>query len=490
MRARCLALHRVPSVIALCVALGAAHPAAADPVKHTLAELIQIARQRSRGVAVAKSERAMRVTQKHEALWSWAPSLDLSVGVSPFVDVQCVEPLADDLPLVQAQAQSLGMTPQQLRMRDCAATIVPENGNSGGWLSTFSLGMLSSVSGALFSGSIRLTQPLFTFGKIEFSTQAAGHGIAAAEAQIDAQRDEVDLLTARAYWGLKAARATLATIEEIRGKLQPWVEKVERDLDAEKPKYTLTDLRRLQLGMIEIEILLSDQTRNAATALHGLQLLVGEDDADIDDSELDLVEIVEQPLDYYELEARTHRPELRALDEGVAASRALARASVANMLPNLALLLSGNIQESTTSVEDSSSAYQNHINYIMFGAALGLSGHFDFAQLARWQHARVDTATMSAQRALAGQGYSLEIAQAYNDLAESRRRVAITNRGQKLSRGWFTSLDDSVEPPSPFDLVEAARNYFYMRLRYFQAIYETNLNVARLRRASGVEVAR
>jgi outer membrane protein TolC len=281
----------------------------------------------------------------------------------------------------------------------------------------------------------------------------------------------------------------VATIRDIRDRLRPWVERIEQDLEAPKPKYTLADLRRGQIGLQQIELLLDDQERNEATASHGLELLVGKG-IDVDEAELEAVEIVEHPLEYYTDGALVHRPEARAYDEGVQAFHWLSRFSFAQMLPDLAIVLTLGGRTTTSSVDDSQSFYQSHTNYWYAGGALALRGHFDLAQVARYQHARADMAMIAAQRDLALAGFSLEIAQSFNDLRESRRRIEITDKAQRLARGWFNSLEGNLEGATPFELIDSARNYFDMRLRYIQAIYDTNVNVARLRRASGMEVAR
>jgi outer membrane protein TolC len=478
-------MKRAVFPIALATAL-AATAASAEPERRTLAELIQIAQKRSRHVAVAKADREVRYSQKAEALWSLAPSLDITGGIGPSIDIRCQPTLADEY--LQAndpkfKAQYAGTN---IGTRDCVSTTIPQ-GNLP--FSSANVDIIRYINGAAFQGDLRLTMPIFTFGKIKAANTAADYGIAYADAQIEGAQAETELWVARAYWALKGARAAVATITDIRDRLRPWVERIEQDLEAPKPKYTLADLRRGQIGLQQIELLLDDQERNERTARDGLAILVGPG-IDTDEAELEPVEIVEHPLEHYTGGGHLQRPEARAYEQGVTAFHWLSRFSLTQMLPDLAIVGTLGGRTTTSSVEDSQSFYQSHTNYWYAGLALALRGHFDLAQVARYQHARADAAVIAAQRDLAVAGFTLEIAQSFNDLRESRRRIEITDKAQRLARGWFNSLDGNLEGATPFELIDSARNYFDMRLRYIQAIYDTNVNVARLRRASGMEVAR
>ena len=182
--------------LALVIAITATGTAAAEPVKYTLPELIQVATARSKHVAVARAEREVRLTQKREAKWNWFPSLDVTGGIAPAIDVQCQAPLADQLLTIQQLNANGFANHDELRRRDCLNTVIPQNSQT---LSNLNIDAIRFISGVGFQGDLRLTFPLFTFGKIEFATQAAGHGIAYSDTQIDVAKSEVAMLAARAY---------------------------------------------------------------------------------------------------------------------------------------------------------------------------------------------------------------------------------------------------------------------------------------------------
>ncbi len=468
------------SLLVVALLLGAGR-AAAEPPKLTLPDLIRIAREHSVAAKIPLADREVRRAQRNEAWLAYAPSLETNWYLTGAPSIQCRAPLADYTPQAQALAIEQGISLQDLRQRDCIGTQDPNNGQTINFLNF-------NISGVGAQFDFHFTQPLYTFGKIESGVKAAEHGMAAADAQAEAARREVELQVTQAYWGLKAARAARDTLNEVRDKISEWEKKISDDLEEAKPKFTTYDLKRIQLGIVDVDSGIIEAENKIQTALYGLQLLCGEA-VDVDDAELDAVEIADRPLDYYVGEMAHNRPESRALDEGVQAYRWLARVQRAYLLPDLAIAGSVSWRGTTASVEDSQSAYQSHVSYFGFGAVLVLRHSFDFVRLARIRHADADTEQMMAQREGGRALFSIEIARAYNDVVEARKKLALYEKGQKQARGWLSAIDQDLDA-TPYLMIEAARSYFYQRLNYFNGIYTLNYNIARLRRASGVEVAK
>jgi hypothetical protein len=93
-------------------------------------------------------------------------------------------------------------------------------------------------------------------------------------------------------------------------------------------------------------------------------------------------------------------------------------------------------------------------------------------------------------------GISYEIVQAWSNLNEARQRMAQLDRSQHIAQGWLNSMEQKLDlgvsdtAGGTRDLVDAASQYFSLRLRFYQSIMDVNVGIAILRRATGVEVAR
>src|SRR5262249_21801980 len=146
----------------------------------------------------------------------------------------------------------------------------------------------------------------------------------------------------RAYWGVKAARAASATLTEGRDRVKEWVDKVDREIEKGKAGYTEQDLLRLKVGLDNVELGLLEVKRAERGALAALRTVSVDQNADVDDSELDIVEVLEHPLDYYEDAARLHRPEARLLEAAGVAVHAQRSLRLSELLPDIGLVASFN----------------------------------------------------------------------------------------------------------------------------------------------------
>lgn len=449
-------------------------PTAPARPKLTLPELIRLARQRSPFVANAASQIEIRRWQRREARWSWFPTGDVTFGITFSTGVQCKDEngnpsLVNCVRTVDAAGQNLSIP------------LVKNN-----------------VSGSAGELAVRLNQPIYTSGKIETSTRAAEAGILAEEARTEGARFDAELSAARAYWGLKAARTALVTARDTRQQVVDWIDRIERDMDADKPKYNFsqTDLARIKVALATIDTVVADLERNQTIGEHGVRLATASD-VDIDDEELDRQEVIEQPLDYYQREAALHRPEVRALAHGSTALRHLVRFQLTQMLPNFGLQIAiGNKWAQDVAVPPN--AFFNQPNSgPYYGAVLGAQQPLDlFVRYTRFARARAEADAFDAQRKLAEAGIALEITQAFANLEEARKRSRTLERAVHVAQGWLHQIEQRMDlgvgddAGLARDFVEAARNHFELRLRFFQSINDVNYGIAQLRRATGVDVAR
>jgi len=480
--------------------------------KRTLAELVAIARRRSATVAAAESNVAVREAQRSEAIRNWWPTGEFNTLLTIAPSVKCL-PSYDSTLAFQSLTRSSGMpsgidilgdnpVAVAYREQNCANTVDPRtvsnNPSTGlpfdanGLILGKNITTLSpNVAGVGIGVNLRLTQPIYTFGKIEHGVRAADRGIDAERARVEAARDEAELNVARAYWGVKAARAAQATAGDARQELADRLQKVQEDLESDSPKFTVNDMQRLKVALAQADLVVAEAERTLSIAESGLSAAIGEP-TDVDDAELDPVEIVEHPLEYYQDAALIHRPEVRAFEAGVAAMRELQKEKFSEMLPDFAFVFGLDYRYAPT-VEDSTNAFVNHANQVGYSAFLTLHQPLDFVERhAHYLKARADADQMAAQRKLAETGIGWEIAQAWANLTEARKRLKVADRGQHVAQGWLNAVRENIDlgTADSRDLVEAARSYYELRLRYYQAIFDANVDVAVLRKASGVEIAK
>jgi outer membrane protein TolC len=91
---------------------------------------------------------------------------------------------------------------------------------------------LLPLYGALVQLNLRITQPLYTFGKLTAAWDLGQTGLDIASAQSDGVRLDHQLNLLRAYFGLKSARAALDTVKEGHEQVTKWVKQMDIDLEA------------------------------------------------------------------------------------------------------------------------------------------------------------------------------------------------------------------------------------------------------------------
>jgi outer membrane protein TolC len=123
---------------------------------------------------------------------------------------------------------------------------------------------------------------------------------------------------------------------------------------------------------------------------------------------------------------------------------------------------------------------------------LALRQPLDFAQRwAKWRRARAEADALEAQRLAAAAGIGFELERAYHDAREARARLKASEKGMRTAQGWLAAVKQNIDigTADSRDLVEAARAYYELRLRFYQAIHDLNVAIAGLRKASGLPVA-
>ncbi len=99
----------------------------------------------------------------------------------------------------------------------------------------------------------------------------------------------------------------------------------------------------------------------------------------------------------------------------------------------------------------------------------------------------VRAADLDERRAQALGGIALEIENAWLETTTARKKSELLGHSEKVARGWLNSVDQAmnVGTGNARDLVEAARNYFELRLRHLQSMMDANMAQAQLKLATG-----
>jgi outer membrane protein TolC len=473
-----------PAAVVLLTTLAApATPAQARA--YALEELVTLARRSNPGLAANAQATAKVEAQLAEANRSWMPTGELTSMLAPVPELHC-EPFPvlpgtapiNERTLVNPQT-GLPVTAEQY----CIHTNISETS--------------TRFSGLFTRTELRLTQPLFTFGKISAGRAAARQGLEASRSRDVGLAADVELNVKKAYFGLKAAREALEALEEGSDRLAEAEKHIKDELAKGTGDVTQTDRLRISTVRAEVDIRMAEAQKAAEDARSGLRAVLGPDapaDLDIDAEPLEPTNVPQRPLAHYEELARLHRPEVRALDNLVASKRALSDLERRKQYPDLVLIGSASYSRAST-IDNPKNAFLSdpfNTRTPSFGGALALRLPIDLGvrnAKAAQVHAEAEESAQRRREALGGITY--EVQKAYTALTEAQKRLEAVRRGERYAKQWITAVSANFATglAETRDFTDALVQSFQFRIRSYQAIFDLNVAAATLSRATGSEVS-
>lgn len=337
-------------------------------------------------------------------------------------------------------------------------------------------------SGVFGSAQLDVTQPLYTFGKITHARRAARAGLDAQQALADETAGDLAVDAARAYWGVKVARELGYMLDDGIDEVAKALKGID-DKAADAPEVSIQDRQRIAVLLAEAKVQRADAQMGELQALAGLRALVGIPDADVDKDELAAIDHAVPAV-----ASGDRRPQAVAARSGATAADELAKMATSQYYPDVALVGSAVIARAQ-GVDDPPSTFAND-PYNRSGAGLVLALQWTMEPWtikARADRARAEAHKARAQSALAAMGASYDAQTALAEVAASHAKVAAAADGEKAARTWLASVlqAQAIGTGEAKDLADAYIAWFGMRARWAQAVFQWNVAVVRLGRASG-----
>jgi len=267
--------------------------------------------------------------------------------------------------------------------------------------------------------------------------------------------------------------------------------KLDKDLENGTGTASVTDKLRMKTVRAEVDARILEAKRGQSLARDGLHILLGPQapaDIDVDDDDFAPIDVKDHPVSYYEDLARYGRPEARLLDHAVKVKSALADLERRKEYPDLVLIATGAFARAQDA-DDPNNAFMSHyFHSTTLGVAAALRMQLDLGpRIARASRMSAEAAEMGFRRSEALGGIQLEVRKAYGEMAEAGERVKAVQKGEKAAKSWISAVAQNfaVGLAEARDLTDALLAYFNMRYRYLQAVYDYNVAVAALTRATG-----
>ena len=453
-------------------ALGIPSAASARPYK--LDELLDLARKGNPGLAAGEKATAGIEAQLLEAKRSYYPTGELNSLLAQAPEIHCYDASG---------------------ARDTTGQNCVNTGDKA--IGASSEGFLKAITPAGFftRTELKLVQPLYTFGKLTAGVAAAESGVKASQERQSGLMADLELNIRKAYWGAKVAREILATLNEGSKYLAQAEKKIEDELVDGSGDVTVTDRLRLRTTRAEIDARILEAKRGADLARSGLRALIGPGaptDLDIDDEPLNPLSIPGRSIDQYEEVALRTRPEVKALENLVAAKRSLAELESRKQYPDFVLIGSAAYAYASSVDTPKNAYYSDPFHSFSAGLAAGFRMPLDlFVKNARAAKLRAEADEVEQKRREALSGIAFEIEKANTELKEAEERIKVVRKGEKAGRQWIAAVAQNlaVGLAETKDFSDALMAFFQARVRYAQSVYDYNIAAATLTRATGTDIA-
>lgn len=336
-----------------------------------------------------------------------------------------------------------------------------------------------------------LTQPLYTFGKIAYREDAAKSNVKVKEAGVDAKRGDVIFQVSQAYYGLILAEQGRDAVKEARSYLGDLRERINRLLRINSPNVKETDRYRLAAYEGAVEKFGAQADEGTKVAYQALKALIGYGPGQDFQVPPELPNPAAAPagLDYYIQQALDLRPEFTQLKEGLVARQLLVEAAKADRYPSFFFAIVGAVAGAPGRKTLRDPFVEDYFNEYGAMPVLGVKWHWDLGILkAKIGQARAELEQLQHHQQTALMGIPVEVGQAYGKVQENYKASLGLEKSYVNSRRWlvtaFSNFDMGIGKLE--DIFQAFEKYGAFRGDYLLALFEYNLAVAKLNKATGV----
>jgi len=337
----------------------------------------------------------------------------------------------------------------------------------------------------------RIVRPLETFGKIEEYSKAAKSGIKIREWDVDVERAKIYIDVVRAYSGFLAARDIERFLHDMKQKLQGAIDFVKSSLEDGEGSSTESDLHALGSGMAIIERYVAQARGAQRVAMTGLRLVTGTANADIlelADTRLITLPFPEESLKVLQRRAILHRPEMKQVEAGMAARRALVAAENANYYPNIYAGVGG--VASIAPGRDRTDDFAVYDPFNTWGITPVVGIKWDLyagVQDGRLSQAQAELDALIEKKAFAQLGIPFQVAEEFHEVTAHRDMIAGLKKASLESRRWMTAAyaDFEAGMENSALTITALQVYVTSYGDYLRVVNDYNVHVASLWVATG-----
>ena len=337
--------------------------------------------------------------------------------------------------------------------------------------------------------------PIYTWGKISNYKKAAQNKIIVDKNKTQETANEVVYKVKEYFYSYQLAWTLGKEAKSILDKLDKIIDKAEEVVKKETGEVTKVDVYKLRVFKAAGLQKYNKAETGKELARSALAMQIGLNSAEDFDTKRHLLKeegAHVQPLETYVKVALERRPEMYQLKYGLAARNALVAAERANLFPMMALGMMYDVADSNVVKDQQSKFAYDPWNRVTGGVALAFKWDIDFLTTkAKMKQLKAKHDALLAKQEYAVRGIPMQVKKAYLSLREQEKNIEYANEGKKFAQKWslHSGLGSAFGIGDIKDVLEGGYSMALMLNDYYQAIFNYNMALAELSKATGMEVS-
>ncbi|MEF8796324.1 MAG: TolC family protein [Salinivenus sp.] len=341
---------------------------------------------------------------------------------------------------------------------------------------------------------ITARQPLFTWGELSGTIEAAERGVAVEEARVEQKALEVAARTGEIYYNLLLTQALDRLADRTGDVIDRAKREINRLLEEGDESVDQADLFQTRLTEEEYERRLVEIKQNRATARSALRRQLFLPDGTtvaVAAEELRPIDFSVHPdsLAHYIQLGLRNRPEVDQAAAGIGAREALVDVARSDFYPKVGVQASLSQGVTLPPRPNPDNAFVGD-SFMGTGTrtGLGIELNLNFGQTAaRVEQAKAELNEVEHQQTAARQLVRFEVEEAYRSLLTAKTAVESRDSSTTIAGEWLRTeqIDFDLGFGDTENLVKAVRASLEAEARYVEAVKEYNVAVLKLLRATG-----
>ncbi len=338
-----------------------------------------------------------------------------------------------------------------------------------------------------------ILQPLYTWGELGKSIEAARTGIEVDAASVREKEAEVALRTAELFYDLQLTAALRLLTDEAGEIVQRAKREIQRLLDEGAEDVDDADLFQVMITEETFNRQVTEVTEKRATAAAAVSRQLFLPEGAIADAQgvLNRLAFSLDSLTYYQQMGLSRRPILNKADAGLSAQSALVDVERSKLYPRLILGASYRIGYTAGRPKQRNPYVGDRLNTQTAQIGIGLRQNMNLFQTRgkiRQAEARRDQVRF--QQEAARQLVLFEIEQAYRNVIIRASAASAQDNALRISREWLQTetINFDLDIGDTENLVRAVQTNLSLQAERYEAIRNYNVSVVRLLHAAGILV--